>query len=99
MGINSKHLSRIFLSDEEFKVLRPLALAMVIGLAFFIVSGLWIPVVNYKNERAVKALTKANSELIHKVDSLSVASKEANAKVDSLSREVQTLLLELANQE
>lgn len=99
MGINSKHLSRIFLSDEEFKVLRPLALAMAIGLAFFIVSGLWIPVVNYKNERAVKALAKANSELIHKVDSLSVVSKEANAKVDSLSREVQTLLLELARQE
>jgi hypothetical protein len=72
---------------------------MAIGFIFFLVSGLWIPVVNYKNERAVKALTKANSELIHKVDSLSVASKEANAKVDSLSREVQTLLLELARQE
>lgn len=99
MGINSKHLTRLFLSDEEFKELRPLALVMTIGVIFFLVSGLWIPVVNYKNERAVKALTKANSELIHKVDSLSVVSNEANAKVDSLSREVQTLLLELARQE
>ena len=99
MGINSKHLSRLFLSDEEFKELRPLALVMTIGVIFFLVSGLWIPVVNYKNERSVKALTKANSELIHKVDSMSVASQEANAKVDSLSREVQSLLLELANQE
>mgnify|MGYP000134075144 CR=1 FL=1 len=87
------------LLDSEYKALRPLALLMAIGFIFFLVSGLWIPVVNYKNERAVKALTKANSELIHKVDSLSVASKEANAKVDSLSREVQTLLLELARQE
>lgn len=87
------------LLDSEYKALRPLALMMAIGFFFFLVSGLWIPVVNYKNERSVKALTKANSELIHKVDSLSVVSKEANAKVDSLSREVQTLLLELANQE
>ena len=87
------------LLDSEYKALRPLALLMAIGFIFFLVSGLWIPVVNYKNERAVKALTKANSELIQKVDSLSVASKEANAKVDSLSREVQTLLLELARQE
>nr|DAX55671.1 MAG TPA: hypothetical protein [Caudoviricetes sp.] len=87
------------LLDSEYKALRPLALLMAIGFLFFLVSGLWIPVVNYKNERAVKALTKANSELIHKVDSLSVASKEANAKVDSLQREVQTLLLELARQE
>lgn len=99
MGINSKHLSRIFLSDEEFKVLRPLALAMAIGLAFFIVSGLWIPVVNYKNERSVKALTKANSELINKVDSLSVVNDSITNKVDTLTKEVQTLLLELANQE
>ena len=87
------------LLDSEYKALRPLALLMAIGFIFFLVSGLWIPVVNYKNERAVKALTKANSELIHNVYSLSVASKEANAKVDSLSREVQTLLLELARQE
>lgn len=99
MGINSKHLTRLFLTADEYKALRPLALVMTIGVIFFLVSGLWIPVVNYKNERSVKALTKANSELIHKVDSLSVASKEANAKVDSLSREVQTLLLELARQE
>lgn len=99
MGINSKHLTRLFLSDEEFKELRPIALVMTIGVIFFLVSGLWIPVANYKNERSVKALTKANSELIHKVDSLSVVSNEANAKVDSLSREVQTLLLELARQE
>lgn len=99
MGINSKHLTRLFLSDEEFKELRPLALVMTIGVIFFLVSGLWIPVVNNKNERSVKALTKANSELIHKVDSLSAVSNEANAKVDSLSREVQTLLLELARQE
>lgn len=99
MGVNSKHLTSFYLSDEEFKALRPLAIAMAIGFVFFIVSGMWTPVVNYKNERAVKVLTKANSELIHKVDSLSVASKEANAKVDSLSREVQTLLLELARQE
>ena len=99
MGINSKHLSRLVLSDEEFKALRPLAIAMAVGFVFFIVSGLWTPVVNHKNERAVKALTKANSELIHKVDSLSEVNKGANAKVDSLSREVQTLLLELANQE
>ena len=88
-----------YLTDSEYKAIRPLALVMTIGVIFFLVSGLWIPVVNYKNERAVNALTKANSELIHKVDSLSVASKEANAKVDSLSREVQTLLLELARQE
>ena len=88
-----------YLTDSEYKAIRPLALVMTIGVIFFLVSGLWIPVVNYKNERSVKALTKANSELIHKVDSLSVASKEANAKVDSLSREVQTLLLELARQE
>ena len=87
------------LLDSEYKALRPLALLMAIGFLFFLVSGLWIPVVNYKNERSVKALTKANSELIHKVDSLSVASQEANAKVDSLSREVQSLLLELARQE
>lgn len=87
------------LLDSEYKALRPLALLMAIGFFFFLVSGLWIPVVNYKNERAVNALTKANSELIHKVDSLSAASKEANAKVDSLSREVQSLLLELARQE
>ena len=99
MGVNSKHLTSFYLSDEEFKALRPLAIAMAIGLVFFIVSGLWTPVTNYKNERAVKALTKANSELIHKVDSLSEVNKGANAKVDSLSREVQTLLLELANQE
>lgn len=99
MGINSKHLSRLVLSDEEFKALRPLALAMAIGFIFFIVSGMWTPVVNYKNERAVKALTKANSELIHKVDSLSEVNKEITAKKDCLSREVQTLLLELANQE
>lgn len=88
-----------YLTDSEYKAIRPLALVMTIGVIFFLVSGLWIPVVNYKNERSVKALTKANSELIHKVDSLSVVSKNANAKVDSLSREVQTLLLELANQE
>lgn len=88
-----------YLSDSEYKAIRPLALVMTIGVIFFLVSGLWIPVVNYKNERSVKALTKANSELIHKVDSLSVASQEANAKVDSLSREVQSLLLELARQE
>ena len=88
-----------YLTDSEYKAIRPLALVMTIGVIFFLVSGLWIPVVNYKNERSVKALTKANSELIHKVDSLSVASNEANAKVDSLSREVQTLLLELARQE
>lgn len=88
-----------YLSDREYKALRPLALAMAVGLVFFIVSGMWTPVVNYKNERAVKALTKANSELIHKVDSLSEVNKGANAKVDSLSREVQTLLLELARQE
>lgn len=87
------------LLDSEYKALRPLALLMAIGFLFFLVSGLWIPVVNYKNERSVKALTKANSELIHKVDSLSVVSKNANAKVDSLSREVQTLLFELARQE
>lgn len=87
------------LFDNEYKALRPLAILMAIGFFFFLVSGLWIPVVNYKNERAVKALTKANSELIHKVDSLSEVNKGANAKVDSLSREVQTLLLELANQE
>ena len=88
-----------YLTDSEYKAIRPLALVMTIGVIFFLVSGLWIPVVNYKNERSVKALTKANSELIHKVDSLSVASKEANEKVDSLSREVQSLLLELARQE
>lgn len=88
-----------YLTDSEYKAIRPLALVMTIGVIFFLVSGLWIPAVNYKNERSVKALTKANLELIHKVDSLSVASKEANAKVDSLSREVQTLLLELTRQE
>lgn len=99
MGINSKHLTRLFLSDEEFKELRPLALVMTIGVIFFLVSGLWIPVVNYKNERAVKALTKANSELIHKVDSLSVVNDSITNKVDTLTKEVQTLLLELANQE
>lgn len=99
MGINSKHLSRIFLSDEEFKVLRPLALLMAIGFLFFLVSGLWIPVANHKNERAVKALTKANSELIHKVDSLSAVNDSITYKVDTLTKEVQTLLLELARQE
>lgn len=99
MGTNSKHLSRIFLSDEEFKVLRPLALLMAIGFLFFLVSGLWIPVANHKNERAVKALTKANSELIHKVDSLSAVNDSITYKVDTLTKEVQTLLLELANQE
>lgn len=99
MGINSKHLSRIFLSDEEFKELRPLALVMTIGVIFFLVSGLWIPVANYNNERAVKALTKANSELIHKVDSMSAVNDSITYKVDTLTKEVQTLLLELANQE
>lgn len=99
MGVNSKHLTSLYLSDEEFKALRPLAIAMAVGFVFFIVSGVWTPVVNYRNERAVKALTKANSELIHKVDSLSAVNKEITAKKDCLSREVQTLLLELANQE
>ena len=87
------------LLDSEYKTLRPLALLMAIGFFFFLVSGLWIPVVNYKNERAVKALTKANSELIHKVDSLSAVNDSITYKVDTLTKEVQTLLLELANQE
>lgn len=99
MGINSKHLTRLFLSDEEFKELRPLALVMTIGVIFFLVSGLWIPVVNYKNERSVKALTKANSELIHKVDSMGAVNDSITYKVDTLTKEVQTLLLELARQE
>ena len=99
MAFIADRFRNIYLSDREYKAIRPLTLVMAIGLVFFIVSGLWTPVTNYKNERAVKALTKANSELIHKVDSLSEVNKGANAKVDSLSREVQTLLLELANQE
>ena len=99
MGINSKHLSRIFLSDEEFKELRPLALVMTIGVIFFLVSGFSIPVANYKNERAVNSLTKANSELIHKVDSMSAVNDSITYKVDTLTKEVQPLLLELANQE
>lgn len=99
MAFIADRFRNTYLSDREYKAIRPLALVMAIGLVFFIVSGLWTPVTNYKNERAVKALTKANSELIHKVDSLSEVNKGANAKVDSLSREVQTLLLELANQE
>ena len=86
------------LLDSEYKALRPLALLMAIGF-FFLVSRLWIPVVNYKNERSVKALTKANSELIHKVDSLSAVNDSITYKVDTLTKEVQTLLLELANQE
>lgn len=88
----------IALSDGEYKAIRPLALVMAIGVIFFLVSGLWIPVVNYKNERAVKALTKANSELIHKVDSLSAVNDSITYKVDTLTKEVQTLLLELARQ-
>lgn len=88
-----------YLTDSEYKAIRPLALVMTIGVIFFIVSGLWIPVVNYKNERSVKALTKANSELIHKVDSMSAVNDSITYKVDTLTKEVQTLLLELANQE
>lgn len=99
MGINSKHLTRLFLTADEYNALRPLAIVMAIGAVFFIVSGLWIPVVNYKNERAVKALSKANSELIHKVDSLSAVNDSITYKVDTLTKEVQTLLLELARQE
>ena len=99
MAFIGNWFSNLALSDREYKAIKPLALVMAIGFFFFLVSGLWIPVVNYKNERAVKALTKANSELIHKVDSLSAVNKEITAKKDCLSREVQTLLLELANQE
>lgn len=99
MAFIADRFRNIYLSDREYKAIRPLALVMTIGVIFFLVSGLWIPAVNYKNERAVKALTKANSELIHKVDSLSEVNKEITAKKDCLSREVQTLLLELANQE